>query len=62
VRGELSWGPLGPAVIEQAETGEYDLVVIPWPERGALGHLLHDHAARQVLEHCRLPVLLVPSA
>jgi nucleotide-binding universal stress UspA family protein len=62
VRTALSWGPTGAAVIEQAETGEYDAVVIPWPERGALGHLLHDHAARHVLDHCRLPVLVVPAA
>jgi len=61
VRGVLSWGPLGPAVVEQAETGEHDLVVVPWPGRGALGHLLHDHAARHVLDHCRLPVLVVPA-
>jgi nucleotide-binding universal stress UspA family protein len=55
----LSWGSVGPAIVEQTETGEYDFVVIPWPERGALGHLLHDHAARQVLDHSRVPVLVV---
>ena len=60
VRGELSWGPLGRAVIEQAETGSFDLVVVAWPARGALGHLLHDHASRYVLEHSALPVLAVP--
>ena len=62
VSGELTWAPLGPAVVERAERGDHDFVVIAWPDRGALGHLLHDHAALHVLDHCRLPALAVPSA
>ena len=62
VRTSLSWAPAGAAIVEHAETGEHDAVVVPWPERGALGHLLHDHAVRHVLAHCRLPVLVVPNA
>ena len=60
VRGVLARGTAGAATVEQSETGEFDLVVIPWPERGALGHLLHDHTAVHVLDHARLPVLVVP--
>jgi hypothetical protein len=47
---------------ERAERGEHDIVVVPWPERGAFGHLLHDHAALHVLDHCRIPVFVVPGA
>ena len=62
VRTLLTWGTLGPTVVEATETGDHDIVVIAWPDRGALGHLVHDHAALHVLDHCRLPVLAVPSA
>jgi len=60
VRGVLGRGTAGPVTVEQSETGEFDLVVVPWPDRGALGHLLHDHTAVHVLDHARLPVLVVP--
>ena len=60
VRSSLSWGPAGPAIVEAAGSGEQDVVAIPWPDRGALGHLLRDHPARHVLQHAQVPVLVVP--
>lgn len=62
VETALSWGPGGPAVVAEAAQGEHDLVVLPWHSCGMIGHVLHDHAARHVLDHCAVPVLVVPPA
>jgi nucleotide-binding universal stress UspA family protein len=52
--------PVLAAIDGSGATGD-DVPVIPWPHRGALGHLLHDHAAWQALEHGPLPALVVPA-
>ena len=61
VRTELSWGPAGPAIVDAVNEHGYDLVVVPSRREGTLGHLVHDHAVRQVLHHSPVPVLVVPT-
>lgn len=63
VRTRLTWGPVGQAIVDEASTGDHDLVVVAWHHTGAIGHLLRDHnqTARHVLDHCGLPVLVAPS-
>jgi nucleotide-binding universal stress UspA family protein len=56
----LSWEPAGPAIVEQAQRGHHDLIVMPSHGTGALGHLVHDHTARHVLNRASVPVLVVP--
>jgi nucleotide-binding universal stress UspA family protein len=61
VRTEISWGPAGPAIVDQVGHGAHDLVVLSIDREGELGHLLHDHTLRHVLHHCPVPVLVVPA-
>ena len=37
------------------------MVLLPWHGTGRFGHLLHDHSLRHVLDHTRIPVVLVPT-
>jgi nucleotide-binding universal stress UspA family protein len=60
VRTVLSWEPAGPAIIDEAQAGQHDLIVMPTRGSGVLGHLLHDHTARHVLNRTPAPVLVVP--
>ena len=60
VRTALTWEPAGSAIVEEADEGGHDLVVIGW-RPGTLGHLLHDRAARHVLDHSPVPVVVVRS-
>jgi nucleotide-binding universal stress UspA family protein len=61
MRARISWGPVGPAIIDEIEQGAHDLVVFPTRREGELGHLVHDHTLRHVLHHSAVPVLVVPA-
>jgi nucleotide-binding universal stress UspA family protein len=61
VRTALTWEPAGSAIVEEADEGGHDLVVIGW-RAGPVGHLLHDRAARHVLDHSPVPVVVVRSS
>jgi nucleotide-binding universal stress UspA family protein len=60
-RTVISWGPVGPALIDAAREQRADLVVVPIRRESELSHLVHDHADRYVLHHCEVPVLVVPT-
>jgi nucleotide-binding universal stress UspA family protein len=59
-RTVLCWGPPGPAIVEEAQKGGHDVVVIALRKRGELGRLLRDHAEHHVLRHSPIPVVVVP--
>ena len=61
MRTKISWGPAGPAIVDEIEQGAHDLVVVPSRREGELGHLVHDHTLRHVLHHSAVPVLVVPA-
>jgi nucleotide-binding universal stress UspA family protein len=61
-RTVLGWGAPGPATIAAAHEQAADLVVVPMRHGSPVGHLLHDHADRQILHRCPVPVLVVPVA
>ena len=58
---KISWGPAGPAIVDEIEHGAHDVVVVPTRREGELGHLVHDHTLRHVLHHSAVPVLVVPA-
>jgi nucleotide-binding universal stress UspA family protein len=60
-RTMLTWGPVGPALVEAAREQEADLVVVPIRRESELAHLLHDRADRYVLHHSDVPVIVVPT-
>jgi nucleotide-binding universal stress UspA family protein len=60
-RTMLTWGPVGPTLVEAAREQQADLVVVPIRREGELAHLLHDRADRYVLHHCDVPVIVVPT-
>ena len=51
----------GQALVDEGKDGD-DVVVLHWPRRGALGHLLPNHAAWHALKRSPLPVLVVPAS
>jgi nucleotide-binding universal stress UspA family protein len=57
----LTWGPVGPTLVEAAREQEADLVVVPIRRERELAHLLHDRADRYVLHHSDVPVIVVPT-
>jgi nucleotide-binding universal stress UspA family protein len=57
----LTWGPVGPALVEVAHEEQADLVVVPIRRESELAHLVHDHADRYVLHHSEVPVVVVPT-
>jgi nucleotide-binding universal stress UspA family protein len=61
VRTVLGWGPPGAATLVAAREEGADLVVVPMQHASRVGHALHDHADRQILHECPLPVLVVPA-
>lgn len=61
VRTRVGRGAPGDAIVQESSAGAHDLVVLSWHGNGALGHLLHDHTAHHVLDHCDLPVVVVPA-
>jgi nucleotide-binding universal stress UspA family protein len=60
-RSVISWGPVGPALVEAARDERADLIVVPIRREPELAHLVHDHADRYVLHHSDVPVLVVPT-
>jgi nucleotide-binding universal stress UspA family protein len=60
-RTMLTWGPVGPTLIEAAREQQVDLVVVPIRREGELAHLLHDRADRYILHHSDVPVIVVPT-
>jgi len=52
-------GSPGEAIAKQANTGDFDLVMMGSHGHGALGNLVMGSVATQVLAHCKVPVLLV---
>jgi nucleotide-binding universal stress UspA family protein len=60
VRTVLGWGPPGRATVVAVGEEAADLVVVPMQHASPVGHALHDHADRQVLHECPVPVLVVP--
>jgi nucleotide-binding universal stress UspA family protein len=57
----LRWGPVGPAIVDAARQEEADLVVVPREPGHSLTHPLRDATDRHVVQHCRVPVLVVPA-
>jgi nucleotide-binding universal stress UspA family protein len=60
-RTVLSWGPIGPTLVEAAREQHADLVVVPIRRESELAHLLHDRTDRYVLHHSDVPVIVVPT-
>jgi nucleotide-binding universal stress UspA family protein len=60
-RTMLTWGPVGPTLVEAAREQNADLVVVPIRRESELAHLVHDHADRYVLHHSDVPVIVVPT-
>ena len=57
---KLCWGPVGPAIVEEAASGHYDLVVVALRRRRDLGRLLREDAEHHVVHHSPVPVLVLP--
>jgi nucleotide-binding universal stress UspA family protein len=56
----ITWGPSVPdAILEQAERGEHDLIVLGSRGRGPLRATLLGSVGRRVLDHSAVPVLIV---
>jgi nucleotide-binding universal stress UspA family protein len=55
---KLCWGPVGPAVVEEARTGRYDVVVVALRRRR--DRLLREDAEHHVVHHSPIPVLVLP--
>lgn len=56
----VSWGPsVADSILEQAERGEHDLIVLGSRGRGPVRATLLGSASRRVLDHSAVPVLIV---
>jgi nucleotide-binding universal stress UspA family protein len=60
-RRYLRWGPPGPAIVDAAREEGADLVVVPREPGHSLAHPLRDATDRHVVQHSRVPVLVVPA-
>jgi nucleotide-binding universal stress UspA family protein len=57
----LRWGPAGPAIVNAARQEDADLVVVARQHGPSLVHPLRDATDRHVVQHSRVPVLVVPA-
>ncbi len=58
----LTHDPIRDALLQRAETGNYDLVVMGSRGRGAFTASLLGSVSHHVLNHCKIPVLIVHGA
>jgi nucleotide-binding universal stress UspA family protein len=58
----LAEGPPAPAILATADEVDADLIVLGSRGLGGFPHLLLGSTSAQVVEHCRRPVVVVPSA
>jgi nucleotide-binding universal stress UspA family protein len=56
----LTWGSVPVALIATARDEHAELIVVAMRRASGIGHVLHDHADRHVLQHSGVPVLVVP--
>jgi nucleotide-binding universal stress UspA family protein len=61
IDAKTSWknGPIGETIAAQAQSGDFDLVIMGSHGHGALVNLVLGSVATQVLAQCKVPVLLV---
>ncbi|GGH65876.1 universal stress protein [Comamonas phosphati] len=52
-------GPIADSIIQEAQNGQFDLIVMGTHGHGALGRLVMGSVSSQVLAGCTIPVLLV---
>jgi nucleotide-binding universal stress UspA family protein len=61
VAARVGLGAAGEAMLDEASTGDHDLVIVAWHGRGAIARMLHDHPLRHLLEHAPIPVVVTPA-
>ena len=61
IDAKTSWktGHAGECIAEFADSGDFDLVIMGSHGHGTLANLVMGSVVTHVLEHCKLPVLLV---
>lgn len=47
-------------ILEHAETGQYDVLVMGRHDYGLVENVLTGHATKGLLQHCPIPILLAP--
>jgi nucleotide-binding universal stress UspA family protein len=52
-------GPIADSIIQEAQNGQFDLIVMGTHGHGTLGRLVMGSVSSQVLAGCNIPVLLV---
>jgi len=59
VETSVWYGPAGPAIVDAAESGKVDLIVMSSHGRSGLGRLVFGCVAEDVLRGTRIPILVV---
>jgi nucleotide-binding universal stress UspA family protein len=59
VETSVWYGPAGPAIVDAAESGKADLIVMSSHGRSGLGRLVFGCVAEDVLRGTRIPILIV---